>query len=107
MGGPMTSDGSATRAQQDNSSEECRVLRQRCADLEQQLAKERAGAETALRAALSVVFAAGEESARIQLGLPIQRQQRPHRGHLRGLDTAVPGAFQGGMPRTETPGWGH
>ena len=84
MGAPMTGDGSATRAQPEDSSEECRVLRRRCADLEQQLAEERASAETALRAALSVVFAAGEESARIQLGLPV-RHQTSRCGHLRGL----------------------
>lgn len=74
----------------EDRDEECRVLRQRCADLERQLAEERAGAETALRAALSVVFAAGEESARIQLGLPVQRQPSPRRrGHLRGLSAVV------------------
>ena len=62
------------------------MLLQRCAALEQQLAEEQAAAE----AALSVVYAAGEENARIQLGLPVQRQPpRRRRGHLRGLSAIV------------------
>lgn len=75
----LTGDGSAIRRQLEDREAECRMLQERCSDLERLLAAE--------QAALQAVFAAGEESARIQMGLPVQRPNR--RGHLRGLSAVV------------------
>lgn len=84
----------------DGSDAAARECCERCDDLERQLAEERAASDAAL-AALGVVFAAGEESARNQLGLPSRSQQPPRRrGHLRSLNTVVLTAPLGGGRRS-------
>lgn len=81
MGGRpvMTGDGAAMRQQLEDREAECRMLRERCEDLERLLAAE--------QTAMQVVFAAGEANARTRLGFPT----RPHRRrtHLRALSAVV------------------
>jgi hypothetical protein len=78
----LTDDGAGMLRQLADREAECRALRERCTDLEQQLAME--------RAALQVVFAAGEANARTHLGIPAYRPRARRRGtHLRSLSAVI------------------